>query len=159
MEVINTNINNEHKSMSSTDMSNGNTSDSSNERKKTRNKPTKAQQFKEERQKIVMELENLIGLTENNRGVLLHDLGKNDKLKEYLREIVPLIRRYYKCGTWNYFIQKEENRDIIGLLKSVFKTENFQLINKQKFLTIDGIKKQYTQIYIINDNKIKNLFN
>jgi hypothetical protein len=66
MEVINTNINNEHKSMSSTDMSNGNTSDSSNE-KKRRNKLTKVQQFKEERQKIVLELENLMALTENNR--------------------------------------------------------------------------------------------
>ena len=38
MEVINTNINNEHKSMSSTDMSNGNTSDSSNERKRKTDK-------------------------------------------------------------------------------------------------------------------------
>ena len=130
-----------------------------NKKKKTRNKLTKAQQFREERNKIVSELENLIGITENNRGVLLYDLEKNDKLKEYLRVIVPNIKKYYKCGNWNYFIQKEENRDVIWLLKSIFKNEIFQLINKQKFLNIDGIKKQYTQIYIICDKNIKNLFN
>ena len=84
-----------------------------NKKKKTRNKLTKAQQFREERNKIVSELENLIGITENNRGVLLYDLEKNDKLKEYLRVIVPNIKKYYKCGNWNYFIQKEENRDVI----------------------------------------------
>ena len=158
MEVINTNINNEHKSMSSTDMSNGNTSDSSNERKKTRNKPTKAQQFKEERQKIILELENLMGLSETNRGVLLYDLEHNERLKEHLKEIIPQIRKYYKCGTWNYFIQPEENRDLIGLLKSILKNENYQLINKKKFLDITGVKKLYTQLYIINDEKIKNIF-
>jgi hypothetical protein len=151
MEVINTNINNEHKKIVELKKL-----DNSNDKRK--NKPTKAQLFKEERQKIVMELEKLMGLSETNRGVLLYDLEHNEKLKEYLQQIIPQIRKYYKCGTWNYFIQPEEYRDIIGLLKSILKNENYQLINKKKFLDITGVKKLYTQLYIINDEKIKNIF-
>ena len=39
---------------------NENNSNSSNNSKKTRNKPTKAQIYKEERRKIILELEKLI---------------------------------------------------------------------------------------------------
>lgn len=136
--------------MSSTDMSNGNTSDSSNERKKTRNKPTKAQQFKEERKKIVLELENLIGLTENNRGILLHDLGKNEKLKEYLKEIVADVKKFYKCGTWNYFVNQHtkegEELSEICLLRSIFKDEKYEIISRKKIKTIDNCKKHMTNL-------------
>ena len=152
MEVINTNINNEHKSMSSTDMSNGNTSDSSNERKR-RNKLTKAQQFKEERQKIVLELENLMGLTENNRGVLLHDLEHNEKLKEYLKEIVPDVKKFYKCGPWNYFVNQHtkegEELSEICLLRSIFKDEKYEIISRKKIKTIDNCKKHMTNLIFL----------
>jgi len=122
--------------------------------KKKRNKLTKAQQYKEERQKIVLELEKIIGLNENNRGILLYDLENNNILKKYLKEQLENIKKYYKCGSWNFFIQKEENRDIIGLLKSIFKNENYKLINDKKYIEKNGIKKQYTYLHIINDIKL-----
>lgn len=153
MQVINEQVINENKSNTSTEISSGNTSDSSNEKRK-RNKLTKAQQFKEERQKLVLELEKLMGLTESNRGILLYDLEHNEKLKDYLKEQVENIKKYYKCGTWNYFIQKEENRDIIGLLKSILKNEKYKLLNDKKYIDKNGIKKQYTYLHFINDQQI-----
>ena len=99
-------------------------SDNMNENKKiekrTRNRPSKADRFIQEREELVKELEKMMGLTEENRGVLLYDLEHNEELKEYLKSKIPEIRKLYKCGCWNYFIQKEEKRDIIGLLKSIF---------------------------------------
>ncbi len=153
MQVINVGTIIESKSNSSTDISTGNVSDSSGEKRK-RNKLTKAQQFKEERQKIVLELEKLMGLTESNRGILLYDLEHNEKLKEYLKEQVENIKKYYKCGTWNYFIQKEENRDLIGLLKSILKNEKYKLINDKKYIEKNGNKKQYTYLHVINDERL-----
>lgn len=150
MQVINEQVINENKSNTSTDISSGSLSDSSKEKRK-RNKLTKAQQFKEERQNLVLELEKLMGLTESNRGILLYDLEHNEKLKDYLKEQIENIKKYYKCGTWNYFIQKEENRDVIGLLKSILKNENYKLLNDKKYIDKDGIKKQYTYLHIIND--------
>jgi hypothetical protein len=94
---------------------------------------------------LVKELEKKIGLTEENRGVLLYDLEHNKELKEYLNEKIPLIRKLYKCGSWNYFIQKEENRDIIGLLKSVFKSEKYELVSKRILAEREGEKEEITR--------------
>lgn len=135
MQVINEGTIIESKSNSSTDISTGNTSDSSGEKRK-RNKLTKAQQFKEERQKIVLELEKLMGLTESNRGILLYDLEHNEKLKEYLKEQVDNIKKYYKYGTRNYFVnqytKEGEQLSEISLLKAIFKDENYEIISKRK---------------------------
>jgi len=156
MQVINEQHIIENKSTSSTDISNGNTSDISNE-KKRRNKLTKAQQYKEERQKIVLELEKLMGLTENNRGILLYDLEHNEQLKEYLKEQIDNIKKYYKCGTWNYFVNQHtkegEQLSEISLLKAIFKDDRYEIISRKKIKTIDNIKKHMTNLIFLNLKK------
>jgi len=52
----------------------------------------------------------------------------------------------YKC-CWNYFIQKEEKRDILGLLKSIFKSEKYINIPK----SVKNVKK-------INNKDSNNVF-
>ena len=52
----------------------------------------------------------------------------------------------YKCETWNYFIQKEEKKDIVGLLKSIFKSEKYKLKPSRLVAERGGEKKQYSAI-------------
>jgi hypothetical protein len=145
MQVINENIS------SSTDISLGNNSDDSGKRK--RNKLTKAQLFKEQRQKLVLELENLMGLTESNRSVLLYDLEHNEKLKDYLRDQVKNIKKIYKCGTWNYFVnqytREGEKISEISLLKSIFKDEKYEIVSKIKIKNEDNKKIHMTTLKFI----------
>ncbi len=150
-------INNENESQGNTSNSD-NINENGKREKKTRNRPCKAERFGEERAELVKELEKMMGLTEENRGVLLYDLEHNEKLKEYLNEKIPEIRKLYKCGCWNYFIQKEENRDIIGLLKSIFKSEKYELVSKMKYTERDGEKKKYSHIYFFKDLNINQYF-
>ena len=126
--------------------------------KRTRNRPSKAERFSEEREELIKELESKMGLTEEIRGVLLYDLEHNNELKEYLKNKIPEIRKLYKCGCWNYFIQKEENRDEIGLLKSIFKSEKYELISKRILAEREGEKKQYSGIYFFKDLNINQYF-
>ena len=161
MQVINEQVINENKS-SSTDISNGNTSDSSNEKRK-RNKLTKAQQFKEERQNLVLELEKLMGLTESNRGILLYDLEHNEKLKDYLKEQIDNIKKYYKCGTWNYFVNQHtkegEQLSEISLLKAIFKDNSYEIISRRKkMLNKNGEHKQQTIIFFFLNVEISKYF-
>jgi len=123
--------------------------------KRTRNRPSKSDRFEKERLELVSELEIMMGLTQEKRGVLLYDLENNDTLKTFLKDKVPEIKKLFKCGSWNYFIQKEDNRDDIGLLKSIFKTENYEIIMKKKTDERDSIKKQYSQIFFIKDLNLK----
>lgn len=144
------------------DNNNTSNSDNPNENgkrmKKTRNRPSKSERYVLERTELIREIEKRIGLTEEIRGVILYDLETNKELKEYLKEKIPEIRRLYKCGCWNYFIQKEDKRDEIGLLKSIFKNEKYELVSKRKYIEKEGIKKQYSYIYFFKDLNLNQHF-
>jgi len=137
-----------------TDMINNNnvvTLNSSNERK--RNKPTKALIYKEERKNIIDNLERLMQLNDTIRSVLLCDLEKNIELKKYLREQVQNVKKYYKCGTWNYFVNQhtKEGEEIseISLLRAIFKDENYEIISRKKIKWVDGVKKHMTNLIFL----------
>jgi hypothetical protein len=121
--------------------------------KRTRNRPCKSERFKEEREQLLMKLEELISLDEV-RGVLLYDLERNEKLKEYLMDNLDLIKRIYKYGSWNYFNKPDETRNPVALLKAIFKTEKYELVSRLKYTDVgDGVKKKYTQIFFIRNEK------
>jgi hypothetical protein len=158
-EIIKSSVDNNTKNISTS----SSIDNSSNETKRTRNKPTKAQQFKEERHKLILELENLMGLSGTNRGVLLYDLERNEELKKYLKEIVPEVKKIYKCGTWNYFVNQhtKEDEEIseISLLKSIFKDDKYEIISKRKKkINIDGVNKQQTNFYFLKNINLNNYF-
>jgi len=116
---------------------------------RTRNKKTKAQTFQNERTLFIDELEKKMGLTETNRGVLLYELENNEELKKYLRDKIPEIQKLYKCGCWNYFIKLNSNSKVseLGLLKSIFKNEKYNLLNKKTITEIDGNKKACSMLF------------
>jgi hypothetical protein len=142
--------NNENKSQGNTSNSD-NVNDNNKRQKRTRNRPCKYERYENERKEFIKELEGLMGLTEDVRGALLYDLVNNENLKSYLKDNIPKIRKLYKCGSWNFFIQKEEKRDVIGLLKSIFKNEKYELISKMKYTERENIKKKYCHIYFVKD--------
>ena len=139
--------------------SNSETQNDDNKRvKRTRNRPSKSERFSEERIELVKELERRMGLSQETRVVLLYDLEHNEELKNFLKENVNLIQKIYKCGSWNYFIQKEDKRDTIGLLKSIFKTEKYELISRMKYAERGGEKKKYSHIYFLKDLNLNQYF-
>lgn len=130
--------------------------------KRTRNRPSKAEKFIEEREELIKELEKMMGLTEDIRVVLLYDLEHNEELKEYLKKNIPEIRKLYKCGTWNYFVKQHtkegEEISIICLLKSIFKSEKYELVSKMKYAERYSEKKKYSHIYFFKDLNLNQYF-
>ena len=140
MEVINTNINNEHKSMNSTDMSNGNTTDSSNERKRK----TKKEKYALEREKFTNQIYNISGF-DKNEFISIRELENNEILKNFLLNNITLIKKYWKAGLWSYFTNKQNN-DIITLFRTLMNNSNYNLYSKQKVLVLNGEKKDILSI-------------
>ena len=128
--------------------SDNNKSDNNKNEKKKRNRPCKRERYEKERKELMLELEKMMGLTDERRGILLYDLEHNEELKEYLKSKETEIKRMYKCGCWNYFIQKE-GRSEIGLLKSILKNEKYELSTRRRLTAREGIKKIYIEIYFI----------
>ena len=145
-KIIENEDNNSQGSNNSLTSNSDNVNENNKRVKRTRNRPSKAERFSEEREELIKELERMIGLTEEVRGVLLYDLNRNEELKEYLKNKIPEIRKLYKCGTWNYFVKQHtkegEEPSEIGLMKSIFKSENYELVSKMKYAEREGEKKK-----------------
>jgi hypothetical protein len=117
--------------------------------KRRRNRLNKSEKYQNERIVFISELESKMGLTEQTRGILIYDLEKNEELKRYLEENIELIKRIFKHSNWNYF--RNEDADILGLLKSLFKSQNYQLSSKRKLMVLNNVKKQYNYIFFIKN--------
>ena len=125
--------------------------------KKTRNRKCKKDLYKDERNKIISELNTLIGFQEdkNINQIMLYELEENEKLKERLTELSENeIKKYFSYAHWGYYstdIKKGKNNSI-GLFKSLYKNENYTISGKNKSCDHNGIKKLYTELLFINPN-------
>lgn len=115
-----------------------------------RNRRTKSDKHKAERKLLLEEIERMIGLDENNRGVSLNKLKENEELKNFLKVEIDKIKRIFKCGTWAYF-KKREDRDEIGLLRSMFKSDKYEIISKRQYEYVGDEMRKYTCLYFIKD--------
>jgi hypothetical protein len=120
--------------------------------KRTRNRPSKAERYTEEREELIKDLNNLTGINEKNH-MILYELNNNEKLKEKIRELVPLIKKYYRTCSWGYFSndEKKVKGNEIGLLKTIYKNEGYNILTKRKLCEYDGKKKLQTELYFIKE--------
>ena len=119
--------------------------------KKSRNRACKSERYIEEREKIIKELEEIIGLTNKKGSILLYDLEHNDELNEYLKSNIEEIKKMWKTGNWNYFVRQHtkegENISMISLLKSILKNENYEITNRRKITERNNEKKVFIELY------------
>ena len=127
---------------------NDNTNNSENKKKNRRNKE---ELYTEERKMIIENINNIIGLSDNKNTVIYTDLCENEELKKYLIENVDLIKKYYVCGTWSYFVSHlhDYEKNEVSLMKSIYQSDGYIITSKRKTLTINNIKKKCTELYFI----------
>ena len=113
--------------------------------KEKRIRKNKSEKYEKERTEIIIKLNEIIGINDNKNNIILYDID-NEMVKNKIRKLVPEIRKYYRCSTWHYF--KIEDRDEIGLMKSVYKNTYYELTNKRRLIERHGIKKQYIELHI-----------
>jgi type II secretory ATPase GspE/PulE/Tfp pilus assembly ATPase PilB-like protein len=140
----------------------GNTSNSDNQNdngkrpkseKKTRNRLTKKQQFVNERHELINELNIALGLN-NKKTVTLYYIENSVELKNKIDEIDHKIRKYFKSGTWNYYIQKSNNEPspLIGLIRAIYRDEGWTMTTKDIYINIDDKKIRTTNYYFIKES-------
>ena len=127
-------------------------SDNVNENnKRCKKRSTKKDMYREEREEIIKELNEIMGINEKKKNILLYELEKNEKIKKYLRENIEKIKKYYKCGTWGYFSDepKKGKGNEISLLKAIYKNDNYDIASKRIMCEKEGIKKSRTELLFI----------
>lgn len=143
-------IENDNNSQGSNNTLTSNSSNANENKKRCKKRSTKKELYREEREVFIKELNKIIGIGENNQ-ICLYDLERNDKAKDFLKNNILNIQKYYKCGTWGYFSNetKKGSGNEITLLRSIYKNDDYDILSKRIMNERDGKKKPYTVLIFI----------
>ncbi len=128
--------------------------DNLNENKRCKKRSTKKEMYKEERHELIKKLNEIIGINKNNE-IFLYDLERNEKVKEFLKNNILNVQKYYKCGTWGYFSNdfKKGSGNEITLLRSIYKNDDYDILSKRIMNERDGKKKACVVLIFIKKTK------
>jgi len=113
--------------------------------KKKRNRPTKAQLYKEERMTILNKLNNILGIIEDNKIFYIYDIENNDNKQKEINDLFNDITKYFKGKSTALFAKDSIERKWLSIIKIVYKEMNFDMEHG-----IQNIKR--------DDKKIKSSF-
>jgi len=158
-------IEEDNKSQETNNSNSSNTSNSENVNengKRCKKRATKKELYQKEREEIIKELNEIIGINTENNSIFLYELERNEKVKDYIKNNLNRIRKYHKTGTWGYFtndISKGKGNEM-GLLRTLYIDNDYDIVSKLKTNNFENIKKQYTLLMFykkyINDELVKN---
>ncbi len=122
-----------------------------NKIKRTRNRLTKKQQFAKEREELINQFNNLLGINETKNYVYLYDLENDLELKQHIKNLEKDIARYHKCGMWGYYSTdpKKGKGNEIALLRAVYKDNDIMITTKNKIIERNS-KKINSTVYYFN---------
>jgi len=82
-------------------------------------------------------------------------LERNEKVKEFLKNNISNVKKYYKCGTWGYFSDdlKKGSGNEITLLRSIYKNDDYDILSKRIMNERDGKKKSRVVLIFIKKQK------
>lgn len=119
-----------------------------NGKREKKNRSTKKELYEKEREEIIKELENKIGLTKEKRTIMLYELENNKEIQNRMKELSETIKKIYRSSNWGYYSTDEKKGmgNEITLLRSVFKNSGYNIESKRKTTTINKEKKIQIQL-------------
>ena len=114
-------------------------------------KRTKKQIYEIDRNNMLNEINTIINFDENNGEFFIVDLKNNTDLINKLNELAnDKIKKWYNCSTWGWYMNKYNNKehDEVVLLKSIYKSHDYNIYSKSITTEKKGIKKRYTKLFI-----------
>ncbi len=120
-------------------------------RKRCKKRSTKKEMYEVERKEIIKEILETIKINEENKTFILHDIENSLELKNKINELEERIKKYYKTGNWNFYIQRNngDTSPIIGLLRTLLRENDIDLTKKDISLQLDGKKIRTTKYYLM----------
>lgn len=119
--------------------------------KRCKKRSTKKEMYEVERKEIIKEILETIKINEENKTFILHDIENSLELKNKINELEERIKKYYKTGNWNFYIQRNngDTSPIIGLLRTLLRENDIDLTKKDISLQLDGKKIRTTKYYLM----------
>ena len=123
--------------------------------KKKRIRSKKEDIFKNERDNFINELNTLIGINENNNTAVFNVINININLQEYIVNNENNIIKYFRCLSWNYFIQgRNQKRELATLIKNIYKSQKYTIFSKSFNLKHNNKTIKATKMFFFKDGDV-----
>jgi hypothetical protein len=122
---------------------------------KKRNKPSKEEHYKNEREDFLNELNNFLGLSDDNNTLLYTKIKQNKLLLEFINSNEDKIKKYFKYGKWGFYQNYDDNtKDLGTLIKNIYKHEKYTIYTKRITLKENDTKINATQLIFYKPGRI-----
>jgi hypothetical protein len=101
-----------------------------------------------ERLEVVSKLNNILGLNDNNDNFILYELENNEDKQKQIYDLESDIKNSFKYAKWSYFNGKKSQKGYLSILKSIYKSMNYNIFSKSYKLKQED-KLIHTKKYFI----------
>jgi len=122
---------------------------------KKRNKPSKEEHYINEREEFLNELNNFLGINDDNNTLIYNKINNNNELKTFIINNEDKIKKFFKYGKWGYFRKYDDNtKDLGTLIKNIYKHEKYTIYTKRITLKENDTKINATQLIFYKPGRI-----
>ena len=111
-------------------------------------RPAKKDMYVAERQKILDELKEILGITEENKTFYMYDIDNNEEIQNKILKLKDAAKLYFNAGNWAIFLKENVKKPHMSLLKCILKDMGHEFLNSHGTITRNG-KKIKSQLYYI----------
>jgi len=116
-------------------------------KKITRQRPTKKELYKKEREEILNKINSILGISKDNNNIYLYDIENDEEKKQKILALSEDVKKYFKAGDWGVFKTELCKNNAILLFKSIYKEINYQILAKNAYIKRNDVKintREYT---------------
>jgi|SaaInlStandDraft_6_1057023.scaffolds.fasta_scaffold147108_2 hypothetical protein len=123
--------------------------------KKTRNKSTKKQLYKEERKQFLEDLNKIINIDDEHNTIIVYSINNSFELKDFISNNQDKIKKIFNYSRWSYFIKdRNAKSEISSLIKNIYKHEKYDIFTKRVNIKNDNNIIQTTQLIFYKPGRI-----
>jgi len=123
--------------------------------KKKRNKSTKKQLYKEERNQFLEDLNKIININDEHNTVIVYSINNSFELKDFISNNQDKIKKIFNYSRWSYFIKDRNNKsEISSLIKNIYKHEKYDIFTKRVNVKDDNNIIQTNQLIFYKPGRI-----
>ena len=89
-------------------------------------RPSKKIKYASEQKEILNRLFIILGIIDRNKVFYLDDIEAEAKKQQDILNLIPDVKKYFNCGTWTCFTNKEMPNQYISLVKYILKDMNIK---------------------------------
>lgn len=92
--------------------------------------------FKKEKEYVILKMNSILGITKDYESIVVEELNDvNGEKYHQIIDMIPDIKKYFKCGSWRYFTSHSEKPSL--LVKNLYYAYGYEVKQSRETVSTD----------------------